>query len=236
MLGTPAYDGRVEVGYAHSLVQSISACAARGIALHPVWWPGEALVQHARNMLVQLAIASKVDSLLFVDSDQEWEPQHVLLLLQHPVDVVGAPVRKRTDAEEAYNIRSRTLPVPRDSSTPLFIVDGIGTGFLKLSRRALLAVWESAEPYVNNGQACRMVFDVRVVDGRLMGEDVYLCEQLRALGFKIHVEATANVTHVGSKKFTGDFLSYLARLERGARQEVPPSHITGVIDPGQKRA
>lgn len=213
MLGTPAYDGRVDVGYTYSLVQSIQACADKGIALHPVWWPGEALVQHARNMLVKMALEANVEALLFADADQEWAPEEALALLSHPVDVVGAPVRKKTDDKELYNVRSKTPFMPVDKQSGLWIVDGIGTGFLKLSRKALVDLWKQSEPYDHNGVSVRMVFDVGVVDGRLMGEDTYMCEKLTALGYRIHLDPRFVVTHNGTKKFKGDFRAYIARLQ-----------------------
>jgi len=213
MLGTPAYDGRVDVGYTFSLVKSIQACAAYGIALHPVWWPGEALIQHARNMLVGLAVEGGVDDLIFVDSDEEWEPDHILALLSHPVDVVGAAVRKRTDEVEAYNVRSKTANIPVDIKTGLWLVDGIGTGFLRLSRRALTALFQNSEPYDHSGTKCRMVFDVGVVNGRLVGEDICMCDKLTALGFKIHVDPSFTITHVGTKKFKGCIQTYVEKLK-----------------------
>lgn len=215
MLATPAYDGRVDVGYTHSLIQSIRLCAQHGIALFPVWWPGEALVQHARNMLVTMALEAGVADVIFVDSDQEWDPQNIVDLLKHDVAVVGAAVRKREDAE-SYNIRAKSLNFATDIKTGLWIVDGIGTGFLRLDKSAMEALWSNSEPYNHNGTKCRMIFDVGVVDGRLMGEDVYMCEKLTALGFNIYVDSSFTVAHRGAKTFTGDVKSYVANLKKAA--------------------
>lgn len=212
MLATPAYDGRVEVTYTHSLVQTIRLCAANGIAVHPVWWPGEALVQHARNMLVAEALEARVDAVLFVDSDQEWQPEVALKLLKYPVDVVGAPVRKKSDTEESYNVRSHTPHFPVGPSG-LWIADAIGTGFLKVSQKALQAVWDASQPYSKGNQSTRMVFDVPVIDGQLYGEDTVFCHKLRECGYDIHVDFKAQVGHVGNKTYRGDFENYVKRLQ-----------------------
>lgn len=219
MLGTPAYDGRVDVGYAYSMLRSVQACQANGIALHPVWWPGEALVQHARNMLVKMALEAKVDALLFVDSDQEWEPENVLALLKHPVDVVGAPVPKKSDVED-YNVRVNGGHLTIDQKTGLWRVAGVGTGFLKLSIRALVALWTSAAAYSHGGHDCRMIFDVGIQDGRLIGEDFVLCEKLDILGIPIHVDPSFTVAHRGTKTWRGDFRKYVDGLSERENKAV----------------
>lgn len=216
MLATPAYDGRVEVGYTHALVQSIKLCASKGVELHPVWWPGEALVQHARNMLVQLALDAKVDDMVFVDADQEWEPAQMLSLLAHAVDVVGAPVRKKTDAAEEYNVRANSPNCRIDPRSGLWIVDAVGTGFLRVSHSALLAIWELSPPYQKGTQQCRMVFDLKVIDGQLWGEDTLFCARLTELGFPIHLDPSFTVAHIGAKKYTGDFAAWVKKLRRQA--------------------
>lgn len=217
MLATPAYSGQVEVEYTHALVQSIRACADFDINLKPVWWPGEALVQHARNMLVGIAIESKVDNVLFVDSDQSWQPQEAVALLRHPVDVVGAPVRRKSDSVEEYNVRVAGSEIRIDEATGLWQVSAIGTGFLSVSRKALQAVWDRSKPYRKGDQNTRMVFDVPVIDGELWGEDTIFCQKLTDAGFPIHVDPSFVVAHHGAKKYTGSFLNYIDQLRAPLR-------------------
>ena len=212
MIATPSHDGLVDVRYTYSLVQTIALLAQNGIEAYPVFWPGEALVQRARNELVKIAVESGVDDVLFIDGDQEWEPLWVLSLLQRQVDCVGAPVRKKTDDAELYNVRVASTGILVDPLTHLLIVDAIGTGFMRLSKRALLALWERSEEYEDAGHKCRMVFDVRVIDGKFTGEDVIMCAKLRHAGINVYCDPSFTVSHIGVKTFKGDFLSYLKRL------------------------
>lgn len=226
MLATPTYDGKVECEYTHSLVQSIMLCAQHEINLYPVWWPHEALVQHARNMLLMLALEARVDDIVFVDADQTWEASEMLSLLTHKVDCVGAAVRLKCE-EERYNVRAIRPPYQSEHHHGLLIVDSVGTGFLRLSNSAMGSVWELSKPYTKNGQDARMAFDVCVVAGHLVGEDVTMCEKLKEWGIDVHIDPAINPGHIGHKKYTGNFANYLARLMQqehcnGTHRQKPP--------------
>lgn len=210
MLATPSHDGKVEAVYANALVGTVKLCAGYGIELFPVIWPYEALVQHARNMLMALARQAEVDDVLLVDADQEWQPEAAVRLLSHEVQVVGLAVRRKEEAE-SYNVRSRQIPL-RGAGNGLWLVDGIGTGFLRLAKSAIAALWDASESYAKNGQQTRMMFDVQVVNGQLVGEDVWMCGKLAALGIPIHLDPSFTVSHLGAKKYQGDFEAFVGKL------------------------
>ncbi len=217
LLGTPCFDGRPDAWYMHSVIQTIKVCAVRGIEIVPILMSYDAMVQRARNDLVKLALERGFDDLLFIDADEEWDPLWALALIEHDVDVVGGAVRKKTDDAELYNVRAASPFIPVERRTGLWLVDGIGTGFLRLSKRALQALWESAEPYRDNGSECRMVFNVAIVNGDLVSEDTFMCNTLKAAGFNIYLDPSFTVTHIGPKKFKGDFLTWVTLLQRASK-------------------
>ena len=221
MLATPAHDFRADVYYFNSVLETVRLCSGKGVQVHPVFWPGEALVQHARNALVQLALDAGVDQVLMIDSDQEWRAEQALALLRYPVDVVGAAVRKKTDAEEKYNVLAKSPYMQEDDKTGLWVVEAVGTGFLRVSVKALRAVWERATEYDHNGKKFRMIFEPLVVDGRLVGEDTIFCHKLHAAGFPVHVDPSFTVTHNGMKQYKGDFRAYVARLQAAIAPTAP---------------
>lgn len=209
MIGTPCYDGKVDCLFADSLVGTLKI--ASGMNIYPIYMPHEALIQRARNDLLKIAVESQVDDLIFIDSDQQWRPEWVLRLLAHQVDVVGGAVRKKSDVEQ-YNVRSVTFPIPIDSETGLLKVDGVGTGFLRLSKKAIQAIWDASPEYRDGPKTSRMAFDVRIIDGHLHSEDTVFCAVLSSLGFPIHVDPHITCSHVGSKTWGGDFANYLKGL------------------------
>ena len=213
MIATPAYDGRVDIHFADSLVASVKACAGQDIDLAPVYWPGEAILFHARNELFQMAIENALDDIVWIDSDQGWTGVDLIRLLDYKVDVVGAAVRKKTLENELYNVRANSPNMPVDIQTGLLIPEGLGTGMLRLSKKAMWALWQVAEPYEKDGRTLRLVFENVITAGRLMSEDFILCEKLKGLGFKIHLDPTMTVAHFGGTEFKGDFSAYLKGLQ-----------------------
>ena len=202
-----------------SVLQTIELCARSGIVLKPILMSYDAMIQRARNDLLKLALDSKADDLLFIDADEVWEPAWALRLLEHDVDVVGGAVRKKTDDTELYNVRAASPFIPINAKTGLWLVDGIGTGFLRLSRKALQALWDSAEAdeYEDNGKINRMVFNVAVVNRRLVSEDNFMCSRLTDAGFAINLDPSFTIAHIGTKRYTGDFWAWITAMQRRAR-------------------
>ncbi len=58
-----------------------------------------------------------------------------------------------------------------------------------------------------------MIFDVRVVDGRLMSEDNVMCDKLRAAGIDVWLDPRITCPHIGAKRYTGNFAAWLAKLQ-----------------------
>ncbi len=212
LIGTPCYDGRTEVWYNFSMNETIKLACRLGIELDVVYMSYDALIQRARNDLMALAVSGEYDDLIFIDSDQQWDPYWVFRLLNHNVDVVGGAVVKKSDAQEAYNVRSAGLPIT-DRATGLLLVEGLGTGFLRLSKAACLSLWESSQEYINEGRVCRMVFDVQIVNGYLVSEDNVVCTKLINKGHAIYLDREMTCAHVGHKKWEGNFSAFLSKLE-----------------------
>jgi hypothetical protein len=216
MIATPSYDGTVGCHFAHSLVETVRLGMLAGVDVRAIYMPNDALIQRSRNDLVRIALESKFDDLIFIDADQEWKPEWVIQLLKHPVDCVGGAVRKKSDAE-SYNVKAASVQIPRDPRTGLLEVEGLGTGFLRLSNRALQALWDGAEEYKDDaGKVCRWIFDVRPINGRLVGEDIFMTMRLRQSGIKVYLDPTITCSHIGTKKWDGNFAAWLERLQKAA--------------------
>ena len=212
LIATPAHDGRLDVWYTTSLVNSVRVAQERGIFLHPVFMSYDALVQRARNDLFRLAVEGEYDHMIFIDADLEWNPMWIMELLERPEDVVGGTYRKKTDEAEMYVAKTKNLEVENG----LIKVDGLGTGFVKLSKNAFMALWEVSQPYQNEGREGRMVCDIQVVGGQLCSEDVVLFMKLRDLGFDVWLAPHMTCCHIGTKKFYGNFADFANRLRKEA--------------------
>lgn len=217
LIGTPAHTGSVDVYYANSLTQTLRLCMQRGIDLREIFMAYDAIVQNARNDIVKLALEHNFDDLIFIDADQDWEPDWVMKLLSYPVDCVGAAVRKKTDQEELYNVRARGGPdsITTDPVTGLMTAPdmALGTGFIRFSRHALQVLWDNSEKYIGfkDKPPSAWIFDIRPVNGELVGEDTAVSDKLRANGIATWLAPGMTCGHIGPKRYIGDFDAWLAK-------------------------
>ena len=88
----------------------------------------------------------------------------------------------------------------------------MGTGFLKINRFALLKLWEMSDEYMSEGEKHRMVCDIKVENGDLISEDYILCNKWKSLGYRVWLDPTITLNHIGTKKFKGDFNAFITKL------------------------
>lgn len=213
LIATPAHDGRLDVWYTNSLVNTIRVAQANNVFVHPVFMSYDALVQRARNDLFRLAVEGDYDDMIFIDSDMEWNPLWIMELLSRPEEVIGGTARKKTDEAEIYVAKTSDLSVHENG---LIKCEGLGTGFVKLSRKAFVALWDTSPEYRNENRTGRMVCDVQIIDGELCSEDTVLFQKLRVLGFDCWLHPQMTCVHIGTKKFYGNFEAWLSRISEQA--------------------
>lgn len=220
MIGTPCYDGKIEVWYANSLVETIRQGMMRGVEVYPIWLSYDALIQRARNDLVALMINMNCDDIVFIDADIDWNPEDFFKLLSYPVDVVGGTYPKKGDAE-MYVAKMIDINRKSDPQTGLIEVEGLGTGFLRMSRRAIQYLWDNSPHYEEKeyGKIRRMIFEVIVKDGDLISEDIQACQKLREGGISIWLDQNITCGHVGMKRYTGNFAQWLERIKGNQPQQ-----------------
>lgn len=221
LIATPiAADGAASIYYVDSLINGFRVAASQNVELFPVYMANDVLIQRARNSLIAIAIDADVDDLIWIDSDIQWQPDDIFRLLDYPVDVVGGTYRKKTDEEEQYPVQVAGNTIPIDPKTGLLEVDGLGTGFLRMSRKALQALWNdpTAKKYDNNGKIAKWICEILLEPTEepdmwdMVGEDIVLCHKLQKLGFKIYLDPLLTCNHVGQKVYAGNFAEYLTKL------------------------
>jgi len=215
MIGSPSYDGTIDVWYVNSLVNTIKYIYENNLNIDilPIWVSFDALVQRCRNDTIHLALEEECDDLIWIDVDIEWQPEWIIKLLDYPVDVVGGTYPKKGDQKEIYvGDFGQMKPGPEG----LYEVGGLGTGFLRFSRKACQWLWDNSEPYIEMPEMPgekikerRWIFDVGVKKNQLVSEDIYVCRRLvNEGGFKIYLDPKMTCNHVGGKKYQGDFFKW----------------------------
>lgn len=212
LVGTPALDGRVDAWWADSLFDSIKLGLYNGVNLIPSILHNESILPQARNELIHSALIHEVESLVFIDSDQQWAPQALLDVVNSPYDVYGLPVVSKTDDYGKYNIKLHDPQGAERDADGNIRVDGIGTGFLKLSRKAIVALCESSRVLEFRGKHLPMVCEYGEVGDAFVSEDFLLCRKLTELGFGVWAGTQHTVSHRGTKTWHGDFSKFLDGL------------------------
>lgn len=210
LIGTPSYDGKVDVWYCNSLLQTVKMSFQKNIYVHAIYTSYDSLVQRARNSLVRLALAGDYDDLFFIDADVEWEPEWVFKLLERPEPIVGCALVKKGE-NEGYTVKITDKKLIYNEDKSLLDVDAVGTGFLKISKFALEKLWNSSESYISEDEEHKMIFDLKVENGDLISEDYVLCNKWKAMGYKVWLDPTITCNHIGIKKYKGNLSNFLQK-------------------------
>jgi glycosyltransferase involved in cell wall biosynthesis len=211
LIGTPSYDGRIDVWFANSLIETVKIAEKKGIFVHAIYTSYDSLVQRARNSLFRLALQGNYDDLFFIDSDCEWNPEWFFRLLDRPEPIVGGALIKKSE-NEGYTVKLTDKKLKYSNDNKLIEVDGVGTGFMKVSRFALEKLWEISDVYTSEGEEHRMICDIKVENGDLISEDFVIANKWKSLGYKIWLDPTITLNHIGTKKYKGNFNNFIKKL------------------------
>jgi len=209
MVGTPAYNGQLQVDYVRTLLDML----ANGISYRLFTVTNDSLVARARNtILAQFHARTELSHLLFLDADVGLQGSDVRRLLEHDKDVIGAPVRKKNQ-----NLKELEFSVGEvlTRTGTLASVTRIGTGILLFSREAVNKLIENAikhdrsytiDTTISGEVASTTHYDVfrqGVKDGIYVSEDYQVCDDLRLLGFEIFADLAIRTKHFGMYEFSG---------------------------------
>ena len=208
LIATPSYDGKLDVYYIDSLLNTLSTAEKNNVEVYPLFICYDSLIQRARNDLFKLAHSNDIDTLFFIDGDVGWNPLDFYKLVKSDKDIIGGSYRKKTDNEELYVVKALdkdnsklNLSVDKDG---ILEVAGLGCGFMKISRKAMNALWDISKPYTSEKGDTRMVFEVVCEDGDLISEDIYMCKKWRNIGNSVYLDTKITCSHTGTKTFVGD--------------------------------
>ncbi len=131
-----------------------------------------------RERLTKKAIDLRCTHLLFLDSDMTFDKDAVLRLLKRNKDVVGANYHKRKLPLEA------TVQNPKKLSG-LTTCDSVATGFMLIKLDVFKKITEPWFFWGENGES----------------EDFWFCRKAREAGYKIWVDLTIPIKHIGDYQY-----------------------------------
>lgn len=201
LITTPTHDGRLDARYVDALITTERMFAGIGVECNHLFMMGDAIVQKARNELLQMTREIAPDKVLMIDADMLWNPQDAVRLAMSEADFIGAAGRLKTDSERIFAY----IPMPGEEPDANGIIKckTLGAAFLCVSKRAVGAIWEAAPRYDRLGVEYRAAFGVEIVDGELYGEDAALCRLWRDAGGDVLLDTTIALGHIGEKVYSG---------------------------------
>jgi len=205
MVGIPA--GRdIPALTVKSLIRTFTLCQRMNIPCQLGMIAGNAVIQWARDEVVELFINSSANRLFWIDSDMVWEPEDFMrmLAISQVRDVVCATYPAKVDQPTFYVNCDKAKPLVADD-LGLLEIWGVGLGFTVM-RREVIEKLVAAAPKVHDeisGRSVASVFRVGSLEGKRQGEDMAFFNDIRALGYKVMLDPQVDLGHMGMKKYTG---------------------------------
>lgn len=216
-LATPATS--LHANYLFAMVKSVCALEKAGIAADYCLHTENCHVDDARNAIVREFLKTDCDALVFIDADVGWDPSDLVKLCRHDRDIVGGvyPL-KNWSREEDYPIRMKPGAEIWADADGLVECEGLPTGFLKISRRAIETMvekfgdrkfWGRNE---SRDEPPHIILFERVYeDHTRYSGDYAFCRKWQSIGGKLYVDPSFSFSHAGQFEWTGTLGSHWRR-------------------------
>lgn len=188
-------------------METFNQCQIMGIHAQLALVANNAIIQWARDEVVDLFLQSNCNRLFWIDSDMVWEPNDFIrmLALSQKRDIVCATYPAKKEPTTFYV--NHDPPLVADE-LGLFEIKGAGLGFTVMTRRVVEALVDNAYKAVDEitGKEIPQVFRVGMKDGKRIGEDMAFFQDARELGFKVFLDPLVKLKHLGLKQYEGSIL------------------------------
>lgn len=223
MIATPSHDGQTALIYTTGLSESFVALSQNRVFFQLATVVGSSLLAHARNSLVDMFLKSKCQKLLFIDSDQGFNPSHLFALFQSNKRIIGGitphkrfPINFNFEPLEEHNHYFKEQTNKGMEEMAAFVqkeadpkgeieVNRVGTGFLMIDRSVFELMKphvETYEPFDNDPTVTHYEFFKmgtvkESTSKRYRGEDWFFTELAKELHIPIYINAHVVLKHQG---------------------------------------
>lgn len=216
----PTYSELVYTNCFDAVAKTLYAMGARGIptALGHYSSP---YISRTRNMALTMwfDLSPSYSHLLFVDSDNGFEAQLILDMLDFDRPIVGAVYPKRKMGTEWVVRTKDDYLITTDHS--FMTCEGVGGGVLMVRRDAVASMIEAHPELVDTNMGTepmremmaqagctriiRLFDEIPLPDGAILSEDYSFCRRWIELGGEVWGAIGHPVTHMGNHTFEGCF-------------------------------
>lgn len=226
VLGLPSYDGTFMLEMQQAMENLIQFSTEQGIKIGYLRCRGS-MIWKMRDSVVHYALENKATHVLFIDSDM-WFPEYGLMqLLSHKADIVSGMYFSK---QKPYNPIAATAIEGKAAYKPIKVwkvglqeVDAVGGGFLLIRTKVFKrfkapwfaappALWREIWPFVEKfwdtkedpkAIAEQIVNHYRTLQdvNHANGEDYFFSWQAQRHGFKVLLDTTLQLSHMGPYPF-----------------------------------
>lgn len=195
-----------------SMFATQGLCLKLGIPCQLAMVVGNAVVQWARDEVIDLYLQTDANRLFCIDSDIVWNPEDFirLLALSQKRDIVCATYPAKKDRPTFY-IRYDTSKITEADEYGLLEVFGAGLGFTVIRREVIEKISESSPKLYDEitQKEIPAIFEPGEYKGKRRGEDMAFFESLAGLGYKIYLDPSIELGHIGTKIYRGKIIDVL---------------------------
>lgn len=185
MLGLPAHRD-FPAATVLSLIETAQAAEAFGVELMPCIVSDCSLGAFAaRNLVAHEFLKSDCSHIFWLDSDMSWSGDDFikLLTLNYPFVAAAGPTKQDKPRLAIYG-------------------DCVGLCFACVHRGVMEHLAAIKPKATTNGRKeVSQIFHCGIVDGKLVGEDILFCQDVKSLGYIINIDNSVNLGHIGTKEY-----------------------------------
>ena len=148
-----------------------------------------------RNDIVEKALSIDVTKLIMLDVDQVYAKDTITKLLKHKHPVVGAMVHRRYPPFDPIIMKAtgdRYDPIEDYEPGSLVECDATGTGCIMYDMEVFKKLPYPWFKFIKNPD-----------NGMVIGEDIGLCQELKAAGYPIYVDTSVEIGHLSTMIVNG---------------------------------
>jgi hypothetical protein len=169
--------------------------------------------------MVRQFMMSHATHLMFIDNDVGFGPDALLKMAQLDAgyDMV-AGVYPLKDGTGEFPVRVPEGTELWSNKDGLIEVDGLPTGFLRISRKCIERMIDKHgdRKFYGRGQSVNdpphvILFERLYIDGVRYSGDYAFCEKWREIGGKMHVMPDLDFTHAGTQEWSGNLADHWKR-------------------------
>jgi len=213
-IALPAYDFKISLKMAISLVQFGQQAKDHGIDIQIGSICGCSVVSRARNLLAKDFLESPCTDLLFIDSDINFNPEDVFRLLAWSIDpkkgiVAGVPSVRRADKTYIATLDETENGEVVMNGMGLVRAKRVATAFMMIQREVFEKLRDAHPEWLYNdqraGKELHSFFDFKSTREGYIGEDFLFCDRVREAGFEVWIDPTIKLGHMGVIEYQGVF-------------------------------